>query len=210
VIYSPEVEGPRIAEARPEWEVLCELAARARPERAERVRFAGTAEIRDEIARVVPFYRGIEDLRRRGDQFQYGGPHLCAGWNFPTADGRARFSAVAVPEPVADDGLLALSTRRGKQFNSMVQERRDSLTGAVREAVLISAEDAERLGIEDGGAVVVGSELGELRGVAVLAPIAPGNVQVHWPEGNVLISDRRRSAEAGIPHLNARVRVRPA
>jgi molybdopterin-dependent oxidoreductase alpha subunit len=209
VIYSPEVEGPRIAEARPEWEVLCELAARARPELGDRVRFAGTAAIRDEIARVVPVYSGIENLRGRGDQFQYGGPHLCAGWDFPTADGRARFSPVPVPEPVAEDGLLALSTRRGKQFNSMVQERRDSLTGAVRDTVLISAEDAGRLGIEDGAGVVVRSDLAELRGTALLAPIAPGNVQVHWPEGNVLISERRRSAEAGIPDYNARVSVEP-
>jgi molybdopterin-dependent oxidoreductase alpha subunit len=209
VIFSPEIEGRRIAQARPEWEVLCELAARARPELADRVRFSGTAAIREEIARVVPLYRGIEKLRRRGDQFQYGGAHLCAGWEFPTADGRAHFSAVAVPEPLADDGLLALATRRGKQFNSMVQERRDSLTGAVRDAVLISAADAERIGIGDGDRVLVRSEQGELRGVALVAPIAPGNVQVHWPEGNELISERRRSAEAGIPDYNARVSVEP-
>ncbi|MCD6015693.1 MAG: Oxidoreductase alpha (molybdopterin) subunit [Geminicoccaceae bacterium] len=210
VIFSPEVEGPRVEQARPEWEVLCELAARARPEIADRVGFEGTAAIREEIARVVPLYRGIERLRERGDAFQYGGPHLCAGWEFPTPDGRARFSAVAVPEPVADDGLLALATRRGKQFNSMVQGRRDSLTGAVREAVLISAADAERIGVADGEAVLVRSEQGELRGTAVVSPIAPGNVQVHWPEGNVLISERRRSAEAGIPDYNARVSVEPA
>ncbi len=159
---------------------------------------------------MVPLYRGIEGLRERGDSFQYGGPHLCEGWEFPTPDGRARFSALSVPEPVADDGLLALSTRRGKQFNSMVQGRRDSLTGAVREAVLISAADAERLGVADGDAVLVRSEHGELRGTAVVSPIAPGNVQVHWPEGNVLISERRRSAEAGIPDYNARVSVEPA
>ena len=35
----------------------------------------------------------------------------------------------------------------------------------------------------------------------------PGTLQVHWPEGNVLIERRRRSAEAGIPDYNALVRV---
>ena len=210
VIFSPEVRGPRIEEARPEWEALTELAARARPELAARIRFAGTAAIRAEIAEVVPLYAGIEELAERGDQFQYGGPMLCDGQVFPTADGKARFSALDVPAPVAPDGLLALSTRRGKQFNSMVQERRDSLNGAPREAVLVSAEDARRLGLGDGDAVVVRSATGELEGRALVAPIAPGNVQVHWPEGNVLIADGVRSPEAGIPDYNARVSRRAA
>jgi len=207
VIFSPEIAGPRIDEARPEWEVLGELAARARPERADRIRFAGTAAIRDEIAAVVPLYRGIERLREQGDELQYGGPHLCADWDFPTADGRARFSVVPVPDPIAPDGRLALATRRGKQFNSMVQERSDPLTGAIRDAVLVNAADASRLGFADGDAVIVRSDGGELRGHARVAPIAPGNVQVHWPEGNVLISSERRSPGAGIPDYNARVTV---
>jgi anaerobic selenocysteine-containing dehydrogenase len=92
----------------------------------------------------------------------------------------------------------------------MVQESRDSISGATREAVLISAEDAERLGIADGEEVVVTSDTGELRGVALVAQLAPGNVQVHWPEGNALIADTRRSPQAGIPDYNARVTVRQA
>ena len=207
VIFSPEIPGRRIEEARPEWEVLSEISARARPEIAERVRFDGTAAIRAEIAEVVPLYRGIEKLAERGDQFQYGGPMLCDGAEFPTADGKAHFSAVEVPEPLAEDGRLALSTRRGKQFNSMVQERRDALTGAARESVLMSAEDARRLGVADGDAVRVASDIGELAGRALIAAIAPGNVQVHWPEGNVLIGDGIRSPEAGIPDYNVRVSV---
>jgi hypothetical protein len=35
----------------------------------------------------------------------------------------------------------------------------------------------------------------------------PGNLEVHWPEGNVLIDRRRRSPQAGIPDYNAVVRV---
>ena len=65
-----------------------ELAARVRPQLAERVRFDGTPEIREEISRIVPLYRGIEELEEGGESFQYGGPHLCAGGEFPTADGR--------------------------------------------------------------------------------------------------------------------------
>jgi molybdopterin-dependent oxidoreductase alpha subunit len=207
VIFSPEIPGPRVGQARPEWQALGELAARVKPALAERVRFADTHAIRAEVADVVPVYRGIEELRERGDQFQYGGPRLGEGWRFPTPDGRAHFLRVPLPEPVPEDGRLALSTRRGKQFNSMVQGRKDSLTGAVREAVLINPHDAERLGIAQGAPVLVRSDAGELHGTAHLAPIAPGNVQVHWPEGNALIGDGHRSPQAGIPDYNARVTV---
>jgi molybdopterin-dependent oxidoreductase alpha subunit len=210
IVLSPEIPGPRIGEARPEWDVMTELARRARPEVAERLRFAGTAEIRDEIARVVPAYAGIERLREGGDSVQYGGRRLCEGGRFATDDGRARFAPVAIPDPVALDGAFAVSTRRGKQFNSMVQAERDALTGAIREAVLINPADADRLGLGDGDPVVLRNEHGELRGRVHLAPIAPGNLQVHWPEGTVLIAGDVRSPEAGIPDYNARVTVERA
>jgi molybdopterin-dependent oxidoreductase alpha subunit len=205
VILSPEVPGPRIEEARPEWEVLLELARRVRPELADRLDYpGGTPELRAEIAEVVPLYAGIEELSEGGDSFQYGGERLCEGWRFPTPDGRARFSVVEPPPAIPDDGLFAVATRRGKQFNSMVHAARDALTGAVREAVLVNPGDAARLDIDEGDDVLVRSEHGSLRGRAFFAPIAPGNLQVHWPEGNVLIGRERRSPEAGIPDYNAR------
>ena len=206
VVLSPEIAGPRIGSARPEWQVFGDLAARVRPELADAVRFPGTAEIRAEIARVVPLYEEIADLREGGDAFQYGGAHYPSGRDFPTPDGKARFATVTVPDPLPKDGRFALSTRRGKQFNSMVQEASDAITGAARDAVLIAAADAERLGISSGDAVLLRSDLGELEAIAAVAPIAPGNLQVHWPEGNVLIGERR-SPEAEIPDYNARVEV---
>jgi molybdopterin-dependent oxidoreductase alpha subunit len=210
VIFSPEIPGPRIAEARAEWEVFLELAARARPELGGRLRCSGTAELRAEIARVVPHYDGIQHLRQAGDQFQYGGPHLCPGGVCPTPDGRARFLPARLPALERPAGQLLLSTRRGKQFNSMVHEQRDALNGARRDAVMLSRVDIERLGLAEGDAVVVWNERGELHGRVRLAPILPGNVQVHWPEGNVLLDRARRSPTAGVPDYNALVRVRPA
>lgn len=90
----------------------------------------------------------------------------------------------------------------------MVQERSDALTGAVREAVLIAPADAERLGVGDGDRVLLRSGHGELSCTVLTAPLAPGNLQVHWPEGNVLLG-RRRSPEADIPDYNTRVEVVP-
>ena len=206
VIFSPEIPGPRIGEARPEWEVFMELARRVRPDLAEKLSFDGTTAMRQEIAQVIPQYAGIQHLKQAGDQFQYGGAHLCFGWNFPTADGKAHFVALSPSQRELPEGCFLVATRRGKQFNSMVQERKDSITGAMREAVLISPTDAEQLGLKDGDAVILKNELGELKGRVYIAPIKPGNLQVHWPEGNVLLDKSKRSKE-GVPDYNALVRL---
>jgi anaerobic selenocysteine-containing dehydrogenase len=203
VIFSPEVPGPRIGQARPEWQVFVELATRVRPELAERLHYQGTAAIRADIARAIPAYDGIQHLAKFGDQFQYGGPHLCAGWKFPTPDGKAHFSVVRLPSLDQPEGTFRVATRRGKQFNSMVHEQVDPSNRAVREAVLVSRADAERLGLADGDPVVLRSDVGEYRGRVHLAPVAPGSLQVHWPEGQVLIDRHRRSPQAGIPDFNA-------
>ena len=207
VIFSPEIPGSRIGEARPEWEVFMELARRVRPELAEQLQFEGTAAIRQEIAQVIPQYAGIQHLKEAGDQFQYGGSHLCFGWNFPTPDGKAHFSALSLPQKELPEGCFLVATRRGKQFNSMVQERKDAITGAVREAVLISRVDAEKLGLKDGDAVRLKNQLGKFKGRIYIALIKPGNLQVHWPEGNVLLDRNKRSPEVGIPDYNAIVHL---
>jgi len=210
VIFSPEIPGPRPPEAWPEYRIFGEIVARARPEVADAVRYTSTAEIRADIAEAIPAYDGIQHLRQFGDSFQYGGPHLCAGWRFPTDDGRARFSIVRLPELRRPDGTFTVATRRGKQFNSMVQERRDPLTGAVRDAVLINPIDADRLGLADGDPVMLTSASGTLHGRILRAPVTPGNLQVHWPEGEVLIDRSRRSPQARMPDYNAIVRLERA
>jgi anaerobic selenocysteine-containing dehydrogenase len=74
--------------------------------------------------------------------------------------------------------------------------------------VLISADDAAGLGLSDGDRVSVASEAGEMAGNVLIAPVKPGNVQVHWPEGNVLVGRTARSPESGIPGYGAWVTVR--
>ena len=89
----------------------------------------------------------------------------------------------------------------------MVHEVSDALTGAVREAVLMSRKDAQALGVEHGDPVVLRNEHGQLRARVCIGRMRPGNLEVHWPEGQVLIDRRRRSPQAGIPDYNAAVRV---
>lgn len=204
IMFSPEIQGRRIGEARPEWEVFLDLARRVRPELADRLATESTQTLREEIARVVPMYDGIQRLAKTGDQVQYGGPHLCDGWRFGTPDDKARFSAVPLPEVAAiPPGMFAVATRRGKQFNTMVQEAKDALTGARRDAVLMNADDAEAMGLRSGDSVQLHNEHGAFLGRVVVAPIAPRNLQIHWPEGNVLIDHERRSPASHVPDYNA-------
>ena len=207
IILSPEIEGRRIGEARPEWDVFFDLARRVRPDIADVLTFDDTRELRREIARVVPQYDGIQDLEEGGDAVQYGGPHLCWGWNFPTMDGRAHFSVVPLPTVDVPDGSFMCTTRRGKQFNSMVHEAKDPLTLAKREAVFMNSGDAASLGLVEGDAVTLRSEVGTYDARVFIAPITPRSVQVHWPEANVLIDHGRRSLESGIPDYNAVVTI---
>ncbi|MEH1848765.1 MAG: FdhF/YdeP family oxidoreductase [Nostoc sp.] len=206
VIFSPEIPGPRTGETRPEWEVFLELARRVQPDLADKLAFADTAAIRQEIAQVVPQYAGIQHLQQAGDQFQYGGSHLCFGWNFSTPDGKAHFGVLLPRQRELPEGYFLVATRRGKQFNSMVQERKDAITGAMREAVLMNAADATQLGLKDSDRVILKNELGELFCQVYIAPIQSGNLQVHWPEGNVLLDKSKRSLE-GVPDYNAIVQL---
>jgi len=203
IIFSPEVQGRRIGSAKAEWEVFGEVAARVRPDRASAVRFRSSQEIRDEIARAVPLYAGIERLSRRGDQFQWGGPRLFADGRFHTPDGKARFSAVELVDRGRPEGTFRVSTRRGKQFNSMVQRDRDPLTGARRDDVLMAAEDASRLGIGSGDRIRLRSRTGTYEGRALVDAIKPGNLEVHWPEGNVLLSRDEIDLLSREPDYNA-------
>jgi anaerobic selenocysteine-containing dehydrogenase len=200
VIFSPEIPGPRIGEARWEGQVFQDVVARVcRPELAEKVRFADTAAVRAEIARVVPLYDGIQHLRAKGDAFQYGGPQLCPGGVCPTSSGRARFLPVTLPRNTLPEGAFRLVTRRGKQFNSMVQEPTDPINGAPRDAVLINPGDLHKLGLKPGQRVWLHNAFGTLSVSVFPADVFPGSVQVHWPEGNVLVDPALRSSQAKIP-----------
>ena len=209
VIYSPEIPGSRPGEARDEWEIPVQIARKADQARAARAfPWRDTQDIREEIDRVCPAYRGIAALKKKGDNFQYGGARLLED-KFLTADGKGHFSAVDLPESSVPEGKFLLSTRRGKQFNSMVYGQRDPQNGAGRDSILISAEDAGKLGLQNGDAILLRSEIGEFCGRARIDRIKPGSLQGYWPEVNVLIPSGCLDA-SGVPDYNAIVEVIPA
>ncbi|MDQ6423205.1 FdhF/YdeP family oxidoreductase [Paenibacillus sp. LHD-117] len=212
VYYSPEIRGPRIGEARAEWDIFGELASRVRPDGSEaaRVWFKDAGSIRAEIAEAAPYYKGIERLGERGDVFQWGGAWLCEGGECPTKDGKANLIAVELPELRKAEGRFYATTRRGKQFNSMIYGEKDSFNAADRYDVLIHPEDAAGLAIREGDAIVVYNRGGVFHGRAKLAPVAPGNIELFWPEGNVLFAAGNYEPHAGIPEYNASVAVERA
>ena len=211
VIFNPEIPGPRVAEARDEWRVLMDLARRVKQELTEQLTFGSTAAIREEIARVVPFYHGIQNLSRKGDQFQWGGDMLAKNGDFGFPDRRARFSALTPPGREIPEGWLQLNTRRGKQFNSMVFGHRDMMIGADRDDVVLAAEDMNRIGLKDGDPVLLRSKTGEFRGKAQSGPVHPGTVMMTWPEANVLVTRGEVDPQCGIPaYRDVAVEVVPA
>lgn len=206
IIFSPEIPGPRPPLARPEWWIYTELASRVAPERAALLGCGSADAIREEIARVIPAYRGIERLARTGDQVQWGGERLCEGGAFPTPDGRARLVPFDVHDPRGGAGLR-LTTRRGKQFNSMVWNEVDPLTGAGRDALLIAESDARHLGVATGDLVTVRSPHGAVPARIHVAPLHPGDVQMFFPEANPLLDPERRDPEGLVPDYGALVTV---
>ena len=211
VIFSPYIPGHDVGEARSEWEMLLNFARAVKPEGYEKVHFSNGAAIREEIGRAIPAYAPMVHLRKQGDQFQWGGPMLCENRRFGTDDGRAHFQPVTPPSPsaasIGDNGTFLLATRRGKQFNSMVQHNRDPLTGAERDHIFISPRDALRLGLKKNTRVRVSNEHGEFVGRAFPAPVAPGTLQGHWPELLVLIPHGRVDPLGGVPDYNAEVKL---
>jgi molybdopterin-dependent oxidoreductase alpha subunit len=208
IAFSPEI--PRqVGEARAEWKILLDIAAATYPDRADERGCENGPDIREEIAKVVPFYRGIENLKDTGDAVQYGGPHLCANGRFPTADGKGHFRVVEIPQLRKNRpaGLFEVSTRRGKQFNTLIYAEIDPLTGAARDAIFISPDDASSLHLKQDDRIALVNELGRYEGRVFIAAIAPGNLQVMWPEGNIIIRRGAVDTMGGVPDYNCQIRI---
>ncbi len=202
VYFSPEIEGPRIEEARTEWQIYVDLAARVKPEQKDLILFSDAQQIRNEIARAAPDYDGIQNLKQKGDVFQWGGAWLCEDGICPTPDGKGNLISVEIPENRKAEGHFNVTTRRGKQFNSMIYDTTDPFNDADRHDVLINEEDAIELGICEGDSVVVYNRYGTFYGRARFVDVKRGNIELYWPEANLLIPKGVYETFARIPEYN--------
>src|ERR1017187_5192363 len=85
------------------------------------------------------------------------------------------------------DPTFKVTTRRGKQFNTLVYAEIDPLNGSTRDAVLMNPDDASSLHLVHGDRVALVNGIGRYEGRVFLAPLARGSLQLHWPEANVII-----------------------
>ncbi|MGW3033737.1 FdhF/YdeP family oxidoreductase [Streptomyces sp. NPDC001178] len=153
------------------------------------------AAIRDRIARVVP---GFEDFNAR--VARPGGftlPHAPRDERrFPTATGKANFTAAPVEYPRLPEGRLLLQTLRSHdQYNTTIYGLDDRYRGIRngRRVVLVNPEDARTLGVADGSYVDLVGEWKD--GVerrapgfrVVHYPTARGCAAAYYPETNVLV-----------------------
>ncbi|MFE0037317.1 FdhF/YdeP family oxidoreductase [Streptomyces sp. NPDC059015] len=153
------------------------------------------ATIRDRISRVVP---GFEDFNTR--IARPGGftlPHAPRDERrFPTATGRANFTAAPVEYPEVPEGRLLLQTLRSHdQYNTTIYGLDDRYRGVRggRRVVLVHPQDAAELGLADGVYADLVSEWTD--GVerrapgfrVVHYPTARGCAAAYYPETNVLV-----------------------
>jgi molybdopterin-dependent oxidoreductase alpha subunit len=204
--FTPEIPGPRIEQAMPEWEIPCLIGKALEPSRPELFGYADTTELRAEMGRLMPLYAGIEGLEREGDWVQWGGPQLGAEV-FPTPSGKAQLSVVRVPRVDVPLGQFLLTSRRGRQFNSMTYGQKDPLTGgSSRSTVLLDSRDWAELGIREGERVKVTSQAGSIEATAGAGPCRRGHAQAFWPECNPLLG-RKYDPASGEPDYNTAVRI---
>ena len=208
VIFSPELRRSDIGEARAAWEILRDLAVAVDPERAGLFGCESAQRIREEMARVVPRYAGVEHAGESKGRFPIPlvGARLCEGGLCPTADGKARLRTVRLAE-AKDGDTFVLSTRRGKPVTPPLDGTRDPWIGAERDAIFVAESDAVKLQLQPGDAVLLRNALGSYEGRVWIAPIAPGNLQAFWPESDRIIPRAGRDSSGRVPGYTADVRL---
>ncbi len=142
-----------------------------------------------------PGLRGLQ--RARGPPGGFALPHAPRDERrFPTATGKANFTAAPVEYPELPEGRLLLQTLRSHdQYNTTIYGLDDRYRGIRngRRVVLVHPEDARRLGVRDGAYVDLVGEWKD--GVerrapgfrVVHYPTARGCAAAYYPETNVLV-----------------------
>lgn len=207
--FSPEVsDHPKVGECKPEWEIPCLVASRIRPALKEELHYPCSSDIREEMDRTMPVYKGISTLKKAGDWIQWGGPQLCRDGDFGNMPGgKAHFAPSPLPDNSVPEGKFYLTTRRGKQFNSIIIKDIDHLQGGRdRDDLFMAETDCRALSVADGDRVSVTSDQGAWEARVRVMDIKAGTVQAYWPECNGLIS-RCYDPRSGEPHYNAIVGI---
>jgi molybdopterin-dependent oxidoreductase alpha subunit len=205
---------PGGVDVKSEVEILAGLAERILPPgRFDWSRLRSHHELRARMAAVVPDMAALADIDQRegpAREFTIPGRVLHAP-QFATPTGRAAFHVPRAPtDGRAPDELMLMTLRSEGQFNTVVYEDEDLYRGNTRrDVVMISAEDAARIGVADGDRVWVETATGRMEVSASIAPIRAGNLAMYYPEANAIVPRRLdpQSKTPAFKSVPARVRV---
>lgn len=182
----------RLANVRPEVDVLCDLGQRVVPNHAQLFkRFTSHASIREAIAENVPGLEALADIEIAKREFHIHGRILHTP-DFKTPSGKGAFQVHRLASAKSVDSAFPftlMSVRSEGQFNSIVYEESDSYRGTLdRWVLMVSADDCARLGLGAGDRVTVRSANGVMEALRVHPFDLPaGNVMAYYPEANVLV-----------------------
>lgn len=192
---------PPAGEARPDWQIVCGVAARMGFEGS--FAFNSPSEILAEFARLTAGrdcdISGVTTERLGQEPLQWpcpsgagdGSPRLYTAGRFQTADGRARFIVpgnLDLKEPVSDAYPLSLNTGRLRdQWHTMTKTGRvpELNLHAPEPMVEISPDDALRIGIRTGDRAMVESLRGSfVTRTEITHSVSPGEIfaSMHWGE----------------------------
>ncbi len=203
----PRDPGPRVGEARSEWQIFADIARRVHPERA--ALFGCESARRDpgrDRARRTRVRRASRTCTTTGDAIQVGGERLCEGGVFPTPGGRAQF-AVVVPE-VHDipDGHSCCRPGAVSSSTPWCGTRRSADGRGARRAVPRTSRCRRvRRARRRGGARTFAVRR-DARPCAPRADPARQRAGV-LPGGESLLAPARREPISGVPDYNAVVEV---
>ncbi len=181
----------RLANVKPEVEILCELGARLLPESPLKfAEFKNHNSIRAAIATCVPGLEALKDIAESKSEFTIA-QRLLHSTHFPTDSGKAKFLVHQLPAKVSSEQFpfTLASIRSEGQFNSIVYEEKDSYRGTNhRWSLLMNAEDISTQGFKAGDKANVISAYGKMDEVELVAFDLPrGDLMAYYPEANVLI-----------------------
>jgi formate dehydrogenase major subunit len=191
-------------EARPDWEVLCDLATRL----GYPMRYRSPEEVFAEFAALTTSYRGLtyERLGSVGRLWPYPEPvdapeqPVLFAERFPTPSGRGKFvpCAFAPPRelPDAEYPLVLNTGRLLEHWHTGTMTRRASALDALQPGpfVEVHPDDLARHTIQDGSPVTVRSRRGAIR--------LPARASRAVPPGSIFIAFHFREAAANVLTLD--------
>ena len=203
VAFSPEIPGPRVGEARSEWQIFADVARRgAARARAARSAASRADAIRAEIARVVPTLRGhrAPARDRRRDPGRRRAP--VRGRRVPDRRRPGPLRGRRAARPRRARGPLRAVDPAGQAVQlDGVGRRRSAHRRAAATRCSSPPPTPPRSACATATPVLVRVAHGEMRARVHVAPIRPGNVQAFFPEANPLLAPTRARADLGRARL---------